>query len=79
MSSKLSDFGGGIESTPEPEDDDDSDDGESWRSDGANITERCIALKADGDRCENARSHMKGTKLCAAHDRANNVTTINDD
>lgn len=48
------------------------------RDDDATLTDRCIALTSDGDRCANARSYMTETPLCAPHDRADSVETIGD-
>lgn len=49
------------------------------RDDEAQIIEQCRAVKPDsGERCTNAVSHMGSEEVCGPHQRADNVTLIDD-
>lgn len=42
-------------------------------------TERCRAVTASGDRCENPVSRMTDSPYCSAHDRADDVQEVSED
>jgi hypothetical protein len=70
----LSDFGGGIT------DNDAETDGQADEpGDDEFDYERCRAIsETTGERCENPRHRMSASQLCAPHDRAAAVTTVDD-
>lgn len=73
----LSRFGGGIDRETVSDEGVVIDSGQS-RADGAGISEQCIALTDDGDRCSNAVSHMTDDPFCSPHSRADDVQVIDD-
>ncbi|SEW33047.1 hypothetical protein [Natrinema salifodinae] len=48
------------------------------RRDDAEITQQCVAKKADGGRCQNAVSHMTDDPFCSSHSRMDDVEVILD-